>query len=101
MPLSITEKYPWGHLRNKYTTPFLNKLNPDEIQTSFNKYFNMIDLYQIDGSYRKKGIDPEFEYEHANRLTDKIKNEIGPVPEDWLLTIAYLLIGRKNPTLIP
>jgi len=95
MPASVTNKYPWGHLRNKFETPYLNRLSPDQIQEIFSRHFNFIALFRIDRQYRKYGADQDYQDEKADLLTPEIRNEIADIPEEWLLTTAYLIVGRK------
>ena len=92
----LCNKYPWGHLLHKYKTHGLNKKTPNEIRDSFSKYFQTIELYQVDKNHEKKGISKNFQYEAEELLSEGIRNKLSAFSVELLLTRSYLIIGKKK-----
>jgi SAM-dependent methyltransferase len=95
VPQPMQIKYPWGHLRGKYRTPLLNKVTPSEILEGFGRHFESIQLYQTDKNHRKNGVDPDFQLERPDLLTDDLRAQLH-YPLELLLTRGYLLTGRRR-----
>jgi SAM-dependent methyltransferase len=92
----VSQKDPWGHLRNKYKTRDLNKFTPSVMQNYFSKYFDVLALYHLDKNHNKRGIDTAFRFEREELLSESIKDELRSFPRDLLLTRTFLIIGRKK-----
>jgi SAM-dependent methyltransferase len=92
-PLQI--KYPWGHLRGKYRMPFLNEVTPNEVMELFKRHFHSVQLYQADRNHRKNGVDPDFQLERPDLLTDDVRAELQDYSTELLLTRNYLVTGKR------
>lgn len=95
-PEYVYLKHPWGHLRGKYKNPFLGEYTPQQITDAFSRYFIDVRVYPRDKNHRKKGIDPDFEWEGEDLLTEELRKELDNYPLEMLLSRGYSIIGRKN-----
>jgi len=96
IPELLCYKHPWGHLRGKHKTYYLNKVLPVEMKNKLSEYFDILKFNSLDKNHNKKDVNMEFQYEKEELLTADIKKELNEYPVEILLTRSYLLLGQKN-----
>jgi len=94
-PPRLCAQAPWGHLRGIHHKSGLNRLRPSEIERAFSERFEILDLFSVDTHHQKRGVDADYQPDHADALTPEIERELAEYDQDLLLTRAYLIVARK------
>jgi len=94
LPAWRVARSPWGHVTGEVKTFGLNRKRPDEIARAFEAHFDVSRVVAVDRDHRLMG-ERGFQYEGRELLTLEWKTRLAGLPEDLLVTRAYLIQAVK------
>ncbi len=97
-PDSVNRRYPWGHLTGHLEPPAklgLNRKSPEDILTSFKRFFDVVSVVPMDPEHRLLSEDG-FIWEGEKYLQDELAAALSVFPREWLLSKSYLVQAQKT-----